>query len=51
MNEERAVKSYEEILQCSEGDARCVFMFLSAAADDRAERAESEVPTDSQQRP
>lgn len=51
MDEERAVKSYEAIMQCTERGARCVFMFLAAAADDRAERAESEVPTDFQQRP
>jgi len=45
MNEERAVKSYEEIMQCTESDARCVFMYLSAVDDERVEQVESEMPT------
>jgi len=34
MNEERAVKAYDEIMQCTERDARCVFMYLSSPDDD-----------------
>lgn len=37
MDEERAIKSYEEIMQCTERDARCVFMFISAGDDEKSE--------------
>jgi len=33
VDEERAIKSYEEIMQCTERDARSVFMFISADDD------------------
>jgi len=34
VDEERVVKAYEEIMRCTERDARCVFMFISAADDE-----------------
>jgi hypothetical protein len=41
VDEERTVKAYEEIMQCTEFHARCVFMYLSAADDQPAEDEES----------
>lgn len=39
MNEERALKAYEEIMQCTEQAARCVFMYI-LASDDALEAVE-----------
>lgn len=39
MDEERALKVYEEIMQCTEQDARCVFMYISTP-DDEYDRSE-----------
>ncbi len=39
MDEERFLKVYEEIMQCSEADARCVFMFVSSQ-----DRTENDAP-------
>jgi hypothetical protein len=44
MDEERAIKSYEEIMQCTERDARSVFMFISAD-DDQVESVPPEPQT------
>lgn len=46
VDEERAIKSYEEIMQCTERDARCVFMFISAP-DDQVENPPPEPQTSS----
>ncbi|GEM_PF-2401049 len=34
MDEERFLKVYEEIMQCTEAGARCVFMYLSSEKED-----------------
>ena len=39
MDEERFVKAYEEIMQCTESDARCVFMFVSSEKEKELEVA------------
>jgi hypothetical protein len=50
MNEERAVRAYGEIMQCTERDARCVFMYLSAVDDGPVESKEAALIGDSSRR-